>query len=273
MRLYSKIIRHIYSTALIALCWASSSSTTRAAEQEWKPIILNVPIAGIKEVSNFGTYFQLWYSFAIGAVGVLATVMIMWGGFKWLTSRGNSGVISESKQIIWSAIIGVVLAFLSYTILYLINPQLTTIGLPTLSTAQITVINNETIKQLPNVQETPELQLVPADDLFWQYINPPQAGDNDTGGIPIDTNQRIQTQNFDILLDDGSVFEESVTFIADQERGGFFVEWDDMNITEYNQFTRVLNEHISPAWGIYFDTDWNESGALRSLHITPRTIE
>ncbi len=116
-------------------------SIAQAAEQKWTPITLNVPIAGIDKVDSFGTYFQLWYDFAIGAVGVLATVMIMWGGFKWLTSRGNSGVISESKQIIWSAIIGLVLAFLSYTILYLINPRLTTIGLPTLETTSIDVKN------------------------------------------------------------------------------------------------------------------------------------
>jgi hypothetical protein len=116
-------------------------NAAQAAEPEWTPITLNVPIAGIGQVQSFGAYFQLWYSFAIGAVGVLATVMLMWGGFKWLTSRGNSGVISESKQIIWSALIGVVLAFLSYTILYLVNPRLTTIGLPTLNTTNINVQN------------------------------------------------------------------------------------------------------------------------------------
>jgi hypothetical protein len=111
----------------------------QSENESWKPIVLNVPIGRMIEVSSFGEYFKTWYSFAIGAVGVLATVMLMWGGFKWLTSRGNSGVISESKQIIWSALIGVVLAFLSYTILYLINPRLTTIGLPTLKTTEISV--------------------------------------------------------------------------------------------------------------------------------------
>ncbi len=126
-------------TLIIVFVGILSCSITLAAEQAAKPIILNVPIAGMTQVSSFGEYFKTWYDFAIGAVGVLATVMIMWGGFKWLTSRGNSGVISESKQIIWSALIGLVLAFLSYTILYLINPRLTTIGLPTLKTTSINV--------------------------------------------------------------------------------------------------------------------------------------
>ncbi|MBI5765861.1 hypothetical protein HZA71_01385, partial [Candidatus Falkowbacteria bacterium] len=54
------------------------------------------------------TYLAIWYGFIIGAVGILATVMIMWGGFKWLTSRGNATTISGAKETIWSAIIGLV---------------------------------------------------------------------------------------------------------------------------------------------------------------------
>ena len=71
-----------------------------------------------------GDYIQSWYTLIISIVGIIATVMLMWGGMKWLTSRGNSGTISDAKDIIWSAIIGLVLTLLSWTILYLINPKL-----------------------------------------------------------------------------------------------------------------------------------------------------
>ena len=79
-------------------------------------------------------YLSAWYGFVVGAVGILATVIIMWGGFKWLTSRGNAAAISDAKDRIWSAIIGLVLVFLSYNLLYLINPRLLTITLPDLKT-------------------------------------------------------------------------------------------------------------------------------------------
>ncbi|HNZ73158.1 MAG TPA: hypothetical protein PKG73_00945, partial [bacterium] len=72
-------------------------------------------------------YIKTWYNFIIGAIGILATVMIMYGGLKWLTSRGNSAVISNAKEKIFSALIGLVLVFLSYTILYLVNPNLVNI--------------------------------------------------------------------------------------------------------------------------------------------------
>jgi len=99
-------------------------------------VCLNIPIGTIKTISigpnsnAFGVYLQQWYSFIIGSIGVIATVMMMWGGFKWLTSRGNSGAVTDAKNIIWSALTGVVLAFLSYSILYFINPATTRIGLP-----------------------------------------------------------------------------------------------------------------------------------------------
>ena len=76
--------------------------------------------------SLLGKYIKAWYTLIISIVGIIATVMLMWGGMKWLTSRGNSGTISDAKDIIWSAIIGLVLTLLSWTVLNLINPSLLT---------------------------------------------------------------------------------------------------------------------------------------------------
>ena len=81
------------------------------------------------DTQTLGKYIQIWYGLIIGTVGILASIMIMYGGFKWLTSRGGQAV-SEAKDIIFSALIGLTLAFLSYTILYLVNPNLLKIGLP-----------------------------------------------------------------------------------------------------------------------------------------------
>jgi len=79
--------------------------------------------------STLGNYIATWYGFVIGTIGILAAIMIMYGGVKWLTSRGGQAV-SDAKDIIFSALIGLTLAFLSYTILNLVNPNLLKIGLP-----------------------------------------------------------------------------------------------------------------------------------------------
>ena|GEM_PF-2748407 len=105
--------------------------------------LLNVPIgklvdfeidanAGNNGSDILGRYIQAWYGFLLGTIGIMATVMIMWGGFKYLTSRGDKGVIDTAKAQIISAITGVALAFGTYSILMLINPQLLTITMPNL---------------------------------------------------------------------------------------------------------------------------------------------
>lgn len=115
---------------LILIIWP----LTIAAKTEG--IKLNVAIGGHESVSDFGQYISIWYRFIVGSVGILATVMIMWSGFKWLTSRGNTSTISQAKENIWAAIIGLLIAFLSYIILSLINPGLLNIGLPALDKIQ-----------------------------------------------------------------------------------------------------------------------------------------
>jgi len=109
----------------------------------------NVPIGDFKGKISVDSeilykYISSWYNFVVGVVGILAAVIIMWGGFKWLTSRGNSAAISDAKDRIWSAIIGLVLVFLSYILLNLINPRLLNIYLPELPSNTIK-INNVTI--------------------------------------------------------------------------------------------------------------------------------
>ena len=98
--------------------------------------ILNVPIGKLTYVPTgglnpnpFGEYFKLWYGFILGTIGILATVMIIIGGFQWLISRGNASQVKEGQDRIFAALIGLALAFLAYTILYLINPELTNINI------------------------------------------------------------------------------------------------------------------------------------------------
>ncbi|MFA6593697.1 MAG: transglycosylase SLT domain-containing protein [Candidatus Buchananbacteria bacterium] len=73
------------------------------------------------------SYINTWYALLLGTVGILATIMVMWGGFKWLLARGDGGKITDAKSIIFSALAGLALALLSYTLISIINPNLTVI--------------------------------------------------------------------------------------------------------------------------------------------------
>ncbi len=85
---------------------------------------LEVPFGDTAAVAGLADYLLKLYTFIIASIGILATVMIMFHGVQWAAAAGNSEIISKSKDGIVHAIIGVVLAFSSYAILYTINPAL-----------------------------------------------------------------------------------------------------------------------------------------------------
>ena len=53
----------------------------------------------------------------LGVIGSVALVMLVWGGFQWLTSAGNKERVQKGTKTITWAVIGVVLVFASYMIL------------------------------------------------------------------------------------------------------------------------------------------------------------
>lgn len=75
-------------------------------------------------VDSIGQYINAFYKYFAGAIGILATVMVMWGGFKWMTAAGNASRVSDARDTIYSAIIALILTFGSYILLNTINPRL-----------------------------------------------------------------------------------------------------------------------------------------------------
>ncbi|MDD4412878.1 MAG: lytic transglycosylase domain-containing protein [Patescibacteria group bacterium] len=69
-------------------------------------------------------YMIGWYNYLIGIIGIIALVSIAIGGVLWVTSGGNPGKINNAKNWITNALFGLIVALLSYTILYLINADL-----------------------------------------------------------------------------------------------------------------------------------------------------
>ncbi len=73
---------------------------------------------------TFVNYVVAIYDWSIKAIVLLAIVMIMYAGFKWMMAGGNASSITKARDQIISALIGLVLAIGSYTLLNFINPSL-----------------------------------------------------------------------------------------------------------------------------------------------------
>ncbi len=64
------------------------------------------PIQIITSIINTILYF----------VGAIVIVLMLWAGFKWMTSAGNTDAIKKSRETIINAVIGLVIIFASYVI-------------------------------------------------------------------------------------------------------------------------------------------------------------
>ena len=98
-----------------------------------KPIHLQINIPGVTDekgnVKNLGCYIVGFYRYFVGIAGILATVMIMWGGLQYVVSFGNHQKVAAAKDTITAALVGLLLAMSSYAILFFINPNLTSFNL------------------------------------------------------------------------------------------------------------------------------------------------
>jgi len=62
-------------------------------------------------------YLGCIYQFAIYLAVGLAILMVIWGGYKYMTSQGNPDQITEAKEIIYGTIVGLLVLALGYLIL------------------------------------------------------------------------------------------------------------------------------------------------------------
>jgi len=53
---------------------------------------------------------------ALGLLGIIAVVIVLWGGFVWMTAGGNEEKAGEARKIIFSGIIGLAIVLSAYAI-------------------------------------------------------------------------------------------------------------------------------------------------------------
>lgn len=87
---------------------------------EFTPIIREADIT----IPWLAQYIGGIYTFLISIVGVLAACMMIYGGFQYATSAGDKSRIGAAKKRITDALVGLLLALGSYTVLFAINPDL-----------------------------------------------------------------------------------------------------------------------------------------------------
>jgi len=72
---------------------------------------------------NLSQYIVGLYNFLLSIVGIVAVMMLIIGGMKYITAAGNASIVADAKDTISNAIFGLLLALLSWVIVSTINPD------------------------------------------------------------------------------------------------------------------------------------------------------
>ena len=132
------LLRRIAFAAAVGFCLLVSPALAlgpAASQQQFEAPKLEIPIPNVSFTQGLSDssvitlpwiaqYISGVYTFLISIVGAVAAVMMIIGGFQYLTSAGDKSRIAQGKKRIADALIGMVLAFGSYLLLYTINPNL-----------------------------------------------------------------------------------------------------------------------------------------------------
>lgn len=73
---------------------------------------------------DLGVLLTRVINYFLGLVGLLAVLMLVIGGIRYITSGGNEQTIEKAKQTILYAIIGIIIVLLSYAIVFTITSSL-----------------------------------------------------------------------------------------------------------------------------------------------------
>lgn len=55
-------------------------------------------------------------NFALSFLGLIAVVIILYGGFKWMTAAGNEDQVSEAKKLLGAGVIGLLIILAAWAL-------------------------------------------------------------------------------------------------------------------------------------------------------------
>ncbi|MEY4744628.1 MAG: Type secretion system pilin [Candidatus Parcubacteria bacterium] len=87
--------------------------------------------AGITTTKSLPELIGSFIAAALGLLGVILVVLVVYAGFIWMTAQGNDEKIKKAKGMITSAVIGMIIIFAAYAITnFVVGALGTSLGTP-----------------------------------------------------------------------------------------------------------------------------------------------
>ena len=80
---------------------------------------------GDKVITNIPTTIGKVVGAGLAFVGIIFFVLMIYGGFTWMMARGDEQQVAKAKELIYAAVIGLIIVLAAYAITAYIGGQLT----------------------------------------------------------------------------------------------------------------------------------------------------
>jgi hypothetical protein len=107
----------VLSLLAASLFFVSAPPAYAQVGEEWGDCVVN----GVATLRCIPVLFNNLVSAALMFVGVVAIIMIIYGGIKFINSGGDQKATTEARKILTFAVLGVILVLGSFAIIYFIG--------------------------------------------------------------------------------------------------------------------------------------------------------
>ena len=114
----SKTVKHIISFMLILVMSSFIMMNVIGVQAEdvsatGAIAVPTVPRLGTNNIDDTTTNI---INTALTLLGIIALVIVLMGGFKWMTSAGNEEKVGEAKKLLGAGVIGLIIVFAAWAI-------------------------------------------------------------------------------------------------------------------------------------------------------------
>ncbi len=83
---------------------------------------------GLSQKSDLKAIVVNIINLVLGFLGIIAVIIILAGGFKWMTAAGNEDKVGEARKMIVQGVIGLIIIFLAWGIASFVISQLKSVS-------------------------------------------------------------------------------------------------------------------------------------------------
>ncbi|OQA37052.1 MAG: hypothetical protein BWY53_00136 [Parcubacteria group bacterium ADurb.Bin326] len=125
-----KTIKKLFAGAMVAGIMALfvlplAVNTVSAQEDIWGELQTNMAAEG--NDASLADIIAGIIRVIMGVLGVIVVLIILWGGFIWMTAGGVPDKVDKAKKMIYSGIIGLIVILAAYAIASFVMSSLTSI--------------------------------------------------------------------------------------------------------------------------------------------------